>query len=158
MKKILFLVCLFLFCTLGKVQITNAEYNTEKSKDSCCSQDYTIDELRAFMFDENRPQFPGGDSALAEYLRENTLYPRAILHFHPTGTVIVGFCVKKDGSISDVRIVDRGNISEHFNKEAIRVVQTMPKWIPATRQGQPICMPMLVRVNFGLDGQRISDE
>jgi len=132
----------------------------QQKAQSCCSQDYTMEELRAFMLDENRPQFPGGDSALTEFLKENTLYPRAYLHFHPSWTITLKFCVEKDGSISDVKILDGGGMLELFDKEAIRVVQAMPKWKPATTQsGEPICAPFILRIRFRVfSGMKVSDK
>ena len=114
----------------------------QQKAQNCCSQDYTMEELRAFMLDENRPQFPGGDSAQMEFIEKNFLIPHVLRQVSFQATIHLKFCVEKDGSISNIKVL-RG-IDENLDKEAIRVVEMMPKWKPATRQGEAICLPFLM--------------
>ena len=76
---------------------------------------------------ENRPQFPGGEKALALFLEENLRYP--IGDACAQGKVFLRFIIEKDGSITDIKVL-RG-IGERYDAEAIKVVKKMPKWIPA---------------------------
>ena len=91
---------------------------------------------------EVMPQYPGGPIAMLKYLMENIKYPEQAMKEGIQGRVTVRFIVEKDGSISDVKPV----LSVHplLNKEAVRVVKSMPKWSPGKHNGKP------VRVRFNL--------
>ena len=91
---------------------------------------------------EVMPQFPGGQIAMLQYLMENIKYPEQAMKEGIQGRVTVRFIVEKDGSISDVKPI----LSVHplLNKEAVRVVESMPKWTPGKQNGKP------VRVRFNL--------
>lgn len=91
---------------------------------------------------EVMPQFPGGQIAMLQYLMKNIKYPEQAMKEGIQGRVTVRFIVEKDGSISDVKPV----LSVHplLNKEAVRVVKSMPKWSPGKHNGKP------VRVRFNL--------
>lgn len=91
---------------------------------------------------EVMPQFPGGQIAMLQYLMKNIKYPEQAVKEGFQGRVTVRFIVEKDGSISDVKPV----LSVHplLNKEAVRVVKSMPKWTPGKQNGKP------VRVRFNL--------
>ena len=91
---------------------------------------------------EVMPQFPGGQIAMMKYIMENMKYPEQAMKEGIQGRVTVRFIVEKDGSISDVKPV----LSVHplLNKEAVRVVESMPKWTPGKQNGKP------VRVRFNL--------
>ena len=91
---------------------------------------------------EVMPQFPGGQIAMMKYIMENMKYPKQAMKEGIQGRVAVRFIVEKDGSISDVKPI----LSVHplLNKEAVRVVKSMPKWTPGKQNGKP------VRVRFNL--------
>lgn len=91
---------------------------------------------------EVMPQFPGGQIAMLKYIMENMKYPEQAMKEGIQGRVAVRFIVEKDGSISDVKPI----LSVHplLNKEAVRVVKSMPKWSPGKQNGKP------VRVRFNL--------
>ena len=91
---------------------------------------------------EVMPQFPGGQIAMLQYIMKNIKYPEQAMKEGIQGRVAVRFIVEKDGSISDVKPI----LSVHplLNKEAVRVVESMPKWTPGKQNGKP------VRVRFNL--------
>ena len=91
---------------------------------------------------EVMPQFPGGKISMLQYLMKKIKYPEQAMKEGIQGRVTVRFIVEKDGSISDVKPV----LSVHplLNKEAVRVVKSMPKWSPGKHNGKP------VRVRFNL--------
>ena len=91
---------------------------------------------------EVMPQFPGGQIAMLQYIMKNMKYPEQAMKEGIQGRVAVRFIVEKDGSISDVKPI----LSVHplLNKEAVRVVESMPKWSPGKQNGKP------VRVRFNL--------
>ncbi|MBF1573914.1 MAG: energy transducer TonB [Prevotella salivae] len=98
---------------------------------------------------EVMPQFPGGQIAMLQYLMKNIKYPEQAMKEGIQGRVTVRFIVEKDGSISDVKPV----LSVHplLNKEAVRVVKSMPKWSPGKQNGKPVRVRFNVPVMFKLN-------
>ena len=98
---------------------------------------------------EVMPQFPGGQIAMLQYLMKNIKYPEQAVKEGIQGRVTVRFIVEKDGSISDVKPV----LSVHplLNKEAVRVVESMPKWSPGKQNGKPVRVRFNVPVMFKLN-------
>ena len=80
------------------------------------------------------PSFPGGQEALFQYLKENVQWPDT--ESCVQGRTIVSFVVETDGSLSDIKVVK--SLDPLFDKEAIRIVKSMPKWIPGTQNGQVV--------------------
>lgn len=96
---------------------------------------------------ENMPEFPnGGMAALMKYLTDNIRYPEAAKKAGIQGRVTVQFVVDKDGSIKNVRTL-RG-VNSDLDAEAIRVIQSMPKWKPGTQKGEPVKVKYTVPVMF----------
>ena len=91
---------------------------------------------------EVMPQFPGGQIAMMKYIMENIKYPKQIMEEGNQGRVTVSFIVEKDGRVSNVRLLR--SVQPSLDKEAIRVVKSMPKWTPGKHNGKP------VRVRFNL--------
>ena len=98
------------------------------------------------IYDE-APQFPGGDEALLQYLIENIQYPPDREEGElPTGRVTVQFNVLTSGKISDIEVVS--SVSPKVDAEVVRVVETIPNWIPAKRQGEKVDAPFRLPINF----------
>lgn len=95
------------------------------------------------------PGFPGGQEALFRFLSDNVKYPVIAQENHIQGRVIVQFVVDKDGMISDVEVARSGG-DPSLDKEAVRVIKAMPRWIPGTQRGKPIRVKYTVPVNFRL--------
>ena len=102
-----------------------------------------------FMVVESMPEFPGGQQALFKYLAENVKYPVIAQENGIQGRVICQFVVNKDGSIVDVVAV-RSSGEASLDKEAIRVISSMPKWKPGKQRGKPVRVKYTVPVNFRL--------
>lgn len=98
------------------------------------------EENKVFDIVEQQPMFPGGHTALMKYLSEHTKYPVVAQENGVQGRVTVQFVVEKDGSISDVHVL-RG-VDPSLDKEAVRVVKSMPRWTPGKQNG------INVRVNY----------
>ena len=98
---------------------------------------------------EVMPQYPGGPIAMLKYIMENIKYPEQAMKEGIQGRVTVRFIVEKDGSISDVKPI----LSVHplLNKEAVRVVESMPKWTPGKQNGKPVRVRFNVPVMFKLN-------
>lgn len=94
------------------------------------------------------PSFPGGKSALQEYIVQNLKYPAEAVKNKKEGKVIVSFVVMKDGSVSNIVVAKSAD--PLLDKEAVRVVSIMPKWTPGTNDGQPVNVKYMFPISFKL--------
>ena len=101
-----------------------------------------------FTVVEEQPTYPGGDEARIKFLQENMKYPEEAKELGVQGKVFVTFVVEVDGSITDVRVL-RG-IGSGCDDEAIRVVKSMPKWVPGKQRGVPVRVQFNLPINFKL--------
>lgn len=108
---------------------------------SVCAQDIVSDETCP-------PQFPGGDDALISFLNENIKYPLTAAQDKVEGKVIVQFLVKKTGEIDKIKVLR--SVRKDLDKEAVRVVKTMPDFLPGKQNGETIDMLYTVPVSFKL--------
>ena len=106
------------------------------------------EETKVFDVVEQMPSFPGGPSALMQYLSSNIKYPVVAEENGVQGRVVCTFVVEKDGSITDVRVVK--SVDPSLDKEAARVVKGMPKWIPGKQNGSAVRVKYTVPVTFRL--------
>lgn len=97
---------------------------------------------------EQMPQFPGGDAELLKYIATHIKYPTMAAENNIQGRVVVKFVVKKDGQVGDV-VVLRGRDPD-LDKEAQRVVKTLPKFIPGKMNGQAVAVWYTLPINFKL--------
>ncbi len=97
---------------------------------------------------EQMPEFPGGEAALQRFLTANVKYPSIAAENGVQGKVYVNFVVDRVGAISNVKVV-RG-VDPAVDKEAIRVVKSMPKWIPGRQNGEAVRVSFTVPINFVL--------
>lgn len=139
MKKIfLLIICMFCLCA----------YAQELKDPSPANEEDVV-----FMVVEEMPQFPGGQQALFRYLSENVKYPVIAQENGIQGRVICQFIVDKDGSITNVEVVKSGGDAS-LDKEAVRVIKSMPNWKPGKQRGKPVRVKYTVPVNFRLqDGK-----
>jgi protein TonB len=94
------------------------------------------------------PEFPGGQDALNRYLVRNIKYPLLAQENGIQGRVVCQFVVNSDGSIVDIAVV-RG-VEESLDKEAIRVIQSMPKWTPGRQGGKSVRVKYTLPIRFKL--------
>ena len=106
------------------------------------------EESTVFEYVEQMPSFPGGDAALMRYLSKNIKYPPLAEENGIQGRVICSFVVERDGSVSDIRI--KRSVDPSLDKEAMRVVSAMPKWIPGRQNGQMVRVKYTLPVTFRL--------
>ena len=148
MKTKKFLVTLSVMAlTIGVQAQVNASPSSRPAVDSVSTQDDFI-----CYHPEENPQFPGGESALMDYLRTNLHYPPAAAKKGVEGRVLVSFVVEKDGSIGNVQIV-RSRDAE-LDAEALRVVKAMPNWKPGALNGSPVRMKFTMPITFSLPPQK----
>ena len=107
-------------------------------------------EVATKVFDvvEEMPSFPGGQGALMQYLASNIKYPVVAQENGVQGRVIVSFVVERDGSISDVKVAR--SVDPSLDREAQRVVKSMPKWKPGKQNGSAVRVKYTVPVVFRL--------
>jgi periplasmic protein TonB len=101
-----------------------------------------------FTVVEEQPGYPGGDEARIKFLQENIKYPEEAKELGVQGKVFVTFVVEVDGSITDVRVL-RG-IGAGCDEEAVRVVKSMPRWVPGKQRGQPVRVQFNLPIKFTL--------
>ncbi|MDR1743641.1 MAG: energy transducer TonB [Dysgonamonadaceae bacterium] len=94
------------------------------------------------------PEFPGGIAALMLYLSENIRYPVEAQKNGVQGRVFVRFVVGADGAVNHVGI--RRSVSPELDDEAVRVVKTMPKWMPGKQNGENVAVFYILPIDFRL--------
>ncbi len=109
---------------------------------------HVVEETKIFTVVEQMPLFPGGDAALMGYLRDNIHYPTVAAENGVQGRVVVGFVVERDGSITDVNVLR--SVDPSLDREAMRVVKSMPKWTPGKQNGSAVRVKYQVPVTFRL--------
>ena len=106
------------------------------------------EETKVFDVVEQMPSFPGGQAALMQWLSSNIKYPVIAAENGVQGRVIIQFVVEKDGSVSGVTVAK--SVDPSLDKEAQRVVKSMPKWIPGKQNGSAVRVKYTVPVTFKL--------
>ncbi|SDH07959.1 TonB family C-terminal domain-containing protein [Dyadobacter soli] len=101
---------------------------------------------------EQQPEFPGGKEELMQYLMQNLQYPEVARKTSVEAIALVSFIVDKSGNIRNAKSLK--NIGYGIDKEALRVVNEMPKWNPAVQNGKAVEMEYTLEVNFKLDKER----
>ncbi|MBQ6080203.1 MAG: energy transducer TonB [Muribaculaceae bacterium] len=99
---------------------------------------------------EQMPQFPGGDAALLKYLSSHINYPPMAAENNVQGKVTLQFVVEKDGRVGEVKVIR--SVDKDLDREAIRVVKTLPKFTPGRQNGQPVRVWYTLPVTFKLQG------
>jgi len=105
-------------------------------------------EEKTFEVVEQMPTFPGGDEELIKFLGENIRYPAIAQENGISGRVIVKFVVTRKGEVDRIEVVR--SVDSSLDKEAIRVVKSMPKWIPGKQNGENVSVWFTLPVNFRL--------
>jgi protein TonB len=103
------------------------------------------------IYDQINPQFPGGDTAFAAFIRKKLIYPEDARRMGLTGVVFVGFYVETDGSLSDIKVVKNKGLIPSCDQAAIDVLSKSPKWKPGEIHGVPTTMKIFVRVKFNIE-------
>ena len=131
----------FLFVVLFSATLMAYGQNDSKQENSNGSET----KMKVFEVVEQQPRFPGN---LNQFLCDNIHYPIVAKENGIQGRVIVQFVVETDGSITDVKVV--GSVDPSLDKEAVRVVKSMPKWKPGMQKGEPVRVRYTFPVNFRL--------
>ena len=100
-------------------------------------------------FPDVEAQFPGGPAEMMKWIQKNVEYPQTSIEMNEQGRVFLSFVVEADGSITNVK-VERG-ISSDLDREAKRVVRSMPNWIPGENNGRKVRVRCRTPINFQLN-------
>ena len=139
---------------LDDVEIVSSEDDASSAQVEAYTPPAVVEEeeeessQQIFTVVETMPEFPGGQGALLQYLAKSIKYPIIAQENGIQGRVSCAFVVDKDGSIVDAEVV-RG-VDPSLDKEALRVINSMPKWSPGKQRGKPVRVKYTVPVTFRL--------
>ncbi|GAA4319864.1 TonB family protein [Compostibacter hankyongensis] len=102
-----------------------------------------------YTFVQKMPEFPGGDKAMMNYLREHVRYPAEAREENIQGTIIVQFIVSPDGSLSNIKTIG-AHKGGGLEEEAVRIVKTMPRWQPGIQDNKPVRVQYALPIRFML--------
>lgn len=145
-KRFIFLCCTWLVCAGMCAQTYSDEISPQTEEPESIRQN---DQSAEFVDFETMPEFPGGQQRLLAYLSENVRYPRVAKENKIQGRVVCSFIVEKNGKINDVQVVRSGG-DPSLDKEAVRVIKSMPRWKPGTQEGKPVRVRFNIPINFQL--------
>ncbi len=156
-KYALFVLPAFALLVAGNISCSQDASQTEDAKEEVVAPvspeakeapaDSTAKE-EVFMVAEQMPEFPGGMKELLKFLQDNLKYPENAMKNNVQGRVIVQFVVEKDGTLTEFKVAR--SVDPDLDAEALRVLQTMPKWKPGMQRGKIIRVKFTVPVSFKL--------
>ena len=110
----------------------------------------------AYVIVEEMPEFPGGEIAVLKFIADNVVYPEEAKAKDIEGTVYVKFVINSEGKVQDVETL-RG-VDPLLDQEAIKVIESMPEWIPGRQSGKPVNVRMQVPIKFQLAKENQSED
>ena len=103
---------------------------------------------KVYTLVEHQPEYVGGNEAMRKHIMDHMEYPEAAKNAKIEGTTFTSFVVNTDGTMSDIQIVK--GLSPECDKEAVRVIQLMPKWIPGKQDGKNVSVRFVLPIKFAL--------
>ena len=140
------LIPCFLLISFSCFGQENEKRGTIKIEKSNCVRLENNDSVYAYV--DMMPQFPGGMDSLNKWMNDHLLFPKSAMEENGFGTVFLSFVVKKDGTISNV-VVLKG-MDKDFEKEALRLMDVMPDWVPGRCNGTLSDVKINFPIKFGL--------
>lgn len=110
----------------------------------------SMDKTGVYDYAEVMPKYRGGESALEDYVTNHVQYPQTALDDGTAGRVQVAFTVGENGKVTDVHTVSN-KIGDGLDDEAVRVVSSMPDWMPATVKGKPVKARVTLPITFRIE-------
>ena len=147
---ILAIAALFVIFAFDGTQIQPQEKKTtgKTTEEASKAEQKTSTGNTVFMVVEKMPEFPGGEVAVREYIAKSIKYPEDAKKAGIQGKVYVTFVVDKTGKVVDSRLAR--SASPSLDKEALRVVETMPVWIPGQQRGENVAVEYTIPIQFKL--------
>jgi TonB family protein len=106
--------------------------------------DFTVNGTEVYTIAEEMPKFVGGDDSLKNYIITNLVWPKEAQEVE--GSVYVGFIIETTGALTEISI--KKGVHYLLNKEALRLVKSMPKWIPGKQKGKAIRIQYVIPIRF----------
>lgn len=141
-----------LFLCFGLLTLSNCSFAQVETCDSAqlVIAGDSVEVFESFQVEE-QAQFPGGSRVLDKYIAENMKYPPIAIENGASGAVFIRFVVEKDGSLSSFKIVSPKKLVFGLEEEVLRVFKAMPKWKPATQDGEHVRMTFVKPVRFSFE-------
>lgn len=114
---------------------------------SHANQPLSIPIADAWSVDEE-PAFPGGERGLLRFINDERRYPDEAYRAGISGRVLCSFVIGEDGSVSDIRVVR--SVEQSLDREAVRIISRMPRWLPAHSEGSPVPVTYFLPIPFRL--------
>ncbi|MDO4496510.1 MAG: TonB family protein [Bacteroidales bacterium] len=134
------------FVLTAKAEANDAVNTPQPDENTVALQSDTVVTMCEVM-----PRFPGGENALMEFVQNNMKYPEEAVAKKIQGRIVLSFIIEKDGSVSQVTPMKK-DYDPLLQAEAIRVVESMPKWEPGKTNGEPVRLKFVMPVTFKLPG------
>ena len=141
MKKTVLLLGVMLFALNIQAQI-----DIEKSNTTDCA---TTEQIYDVQKVDKQPKFPGGMTSLQSYINRSLKYPQVSRENNSQGRVIVRFIIDSNGIVISPQVV-RSSGDFYLDMEAVRVIESMPKWKPGKNKGKPVCVYFTMPIVFSL--------
>ena len=141
MKKTVLLLGVMLFALNIQAQIA-----TEKNNTTDCA---TTEQIYDVQKVDKQPKFPGGTTSLQSYINRSLKYPQVSRENNSQGRVIVRFIINSDGTVTSPQVV-RSSGDFYLDMEAVRVIESMPKWKPGKHKGKPVRVVFTLPIVFKL--------
>ena len=134
------------------ISVADVKGNDEENgKDIADLEDHKLivaSEDEVFQVVEQAPEYPGGMAALMKWIGKEIKYPSIAQEMNIEGKVIVQFVIGRDGAVRDVQVLR--TVDPTLDKEAVRVVKAMRKWIPGRQRGEPVSVRFTLPITFKL--------
>lgn len=106
------------------------------------------DDVLCYLIVEKMPEFPGGQEMQMSYLAKNISYPKTAINKRIEGMLVCKFVILEDGSVTDVKVIKK--LHPLLDKEAVRVIKTLPKWHPGKQVEKPVRCNYSLPIKFSL--------
>ena len=137
-----------LFAGVGSMISVKAQNRCVISYQTQYRATVTIQQGSAYMPEsvDEQPKFPGGESAMIHFINSERRYPRVAYDNSIEGRVLCSFVVEPDGRLTNIEVVR--SVDENLDREALRVIQNMPRWEPGLVNGEKVAVYCLLTIPF----------
>ena len=132
-------VCLIAILGCSQKKLTKSQNGQDTSE---------VIQEKVYVKVDQMPEFPGGEIGLRNYLNSSVKYPMEAQKNRIQGKVFVAFVIGNDGFVKNVKIV-RG-VDSFLDEESVRVVKSMPRWIPGREKGKAVAVAFTIPIGFML--------
>lgn len=116
------------------------------------AQEAGVNNDSVYLVVESMPEFQGGQAAMFNYIRKKLQYPKEAEENHFQGRVLCQFVIAEDGKVTDVEVINSSGFFS-LDAEAVRVIQSMPQWVPGQNGGKPVKVRYVLPIKFGRPSQ-----